>query len=75
MRRKRLVLGALAGAPALGLLLMCAPSGTEQRIPARAGAELQVDVTFGGGFSFDKGSLTVTSHDAAEVRIQVHRLG
>ena len=76
MRRKTgLLVGAALAVPALGLWLNCGGVDRDQRVAAKRGGTLSVDLTLGSGFSFDKGSLTVSSHALDEVRVVVDTSG
>ena len=51
------------------------PSDLDERIPVEPGGTAYLDVELGEGFSFDKGSLEVRSHDAGNVRILAETTG
>ncbi len=60
-------MGAAFAAALLGSA--CGGADFDRSLPARAGGELWVDLELGSGFSFDKGSLEITSHSKDEVRV------
>ena len=65
----------IAAAASLGLAAVfwwsCSTGDLDRSIPLSPGGSLSVDVELGSGFSFDHGSLVVTSHSGEEVRVVV----
>ena len=59
----------------MGLWLGCSGVDLDRRIPVDPGGKLSVALTLGWGFAFDKGSLTISSHERDEVRVVVDTTG
>jgi hypothetical protein len=59
----------------LGLWLAWGGVDLDRRIAARPGEKLSIDMQLAWGLAFDKGSLTISSHDADEVRVVVDTSG
>lgn len=75
MRRITAILLAVGVACSLSLWLACGGVDLDRRLPAQPGGRLSIDMQLGWGLAFDKGSLTISSHDADEVRVVVDTSG
>jgi len=69
VKRNAVAFAAFLLIPVAAFWVTCGSPDVDERVAARPGGELYVDLTLGKGFSFDKGSLVVTSHEANEVRV------
>jgi hypothetical protein len=72
--RPALTLAIVIGA-SLCLWLACGGVDLDRRVAAQSGGKLAIDMQLAWGFAFDKGSLTISSHDADEVRVVVDTSG
>ena len=66
----------LAVIPLAVIPILVGGDEVDERVSARPGGELKVDVVLGSGLAFDKGSLQVTSHESEdEVHVRVETSG
>jgi hypothetical protein len=71
----RLALTAIIVVPALVFWLARGDADLDERVPARAGETLVVELELDGPFAWDRGNLAVEGHDGDEVRIEVDASG